>query len=103
MSRFYDAISEYPFEPVKSIDITEQIAPNLDLVNEMLNSVGLPIWKLIFYYLDNSRPLISKFLKWKYKQKIEKIEKKFFNGELNAEDFKKYKSYQLLLYRKESP
>jgi len=102
LSRFYDAISEYPFEPVKSIDITEQIAPNLDLVNEMLNSVGLPIWKLIFYYLDNNRPLISKFLKWKYKEKIEKTEKKFFNGELNAEDFKKHKSYQLLLYRKES-
>ena len=100
LSRFYDAISEYPFETVKDIDITEQTASNLDLVHEMLDSVGIPIWKLIFYYLDNSRPLISKFLKWKYRKKMEKINKKFFSGEINAESYRKYKSYRLLLYRK---
>jgi len=100
LSRFYDAISEYPFEPIKDIDITEQTTPNLDLFNAMLTSVGLPIRKLIFYYFDTNRPLISKFLKWKYKEKIEKIDKKYFSDEINAENYKKHNSYRLLLYRK---
>ncbi len=102
LSGFYDAISEYPFEPVKDIDITEQTAPNLDLFNEMLNSVGLPMRKLIFYYLDNNRPLISKFLKWRYRRKIEKIDKRYFSGEINTENYKKHNSYRLLLYRRKS-
>ncbi len=100
LNRFYDAISEYPFEPIKDIDITEQTTPNLDLFNAMLASVGLPIRKLIFHYFDTNRPLISKFLKWKYKEKIEKIDKKYFSDEINAENYKKYNSYRLLLYRK---
>ncbi len=100
LNRFYDAISEYPFEPIKDIDITEQTIPNLDLFNAMLTSVGLPIRKLIFHYFDTNRPLISKFLKWKYKEKIEKIDKKYFSDEINAENYKKHNSYRLLLYRK---
>jgi SAM-dependent methyltransferase len=102
LSKFYDAISQYPFEPVKDIDITEQTAPNLDLFNEMLNSVGLPIRKLIFYYLDSNRPLISKLLKWKYRRKIEKIDKRYFSDEINAENYKKHNSYRLLLYRRKN-
>jgi len=102
LSRFYEAISDYAFEPVKDIDITEQTMPNLDLFNELLNSVGLPIRKLIFYYLDINRPLISRFLKWKYKGKIEKIDKKYFSNEINAEKYKKHNSYRLLLYRKKN-
>ena len=100
LNRFYNAISEYPFEPIKDIDITEQTTPNLDLFNAMLTSVGLPIRKLIFHYFDTNRPLISKFLKWKYKEKIEKIDKKYFSDEINAENYKKHNSYRLLLYRK---
>ena len=100
LNRFYNAISEYPFEPIKDIDITKQTTPNLDLFNAMLTSVGLPIRKLIFHYFDTNRPLISKFLKWKYKEKIEKIDKKYFSDEINAENYKKHNSYRLLLYRK---
>jgi SAM-dependent methyltransferase len=102
LTRFYDAISQYPFEPVKDIDITEQTAPTLDLFNEMLNSVGLPIRKLVFYYFDNNRPLISKLLRWRYRGKIEKIDQRCFSGEINAENYKKHNSYRLLLYRKKS-
>ena len=84
------------------IDITEQTAPNLYLFNVMLNSVGLPIRKLIFYYLDNNRPLISKFLKWKFKRKIEKIDRRYFSDEINVEKYMKHNSYRLLLYRKKN-
>ncbi len=102
LSRFYEAISESPFEPVKDIDITEQTMPNLDLFNEMLHSVGLPIKKMIFYYIDNNRPLVSRFLKWKYKEKLEKIDRTYFSSEISADNYQKYNSYRLLLYKKES-
>ncbi len=44
--RFYDIISQYPLKLVKDIDITKETAPNLDIVNEFLTNVGLPIWNL---------------------------------------------------------
>jgi 2-polyprenyl-3-methyl-5-hydroxy-6-metoxy-1,4-benzoquinol methylase len=99
LSRFYDAISQFPFELVEDIDITEETAPNLDLFNEMLNSVGLPIRDLVFHYLDNNRPIVSKLLRWKYSGKLEKIDKRYFSGKINAENYKKHNSYRLLLYR----
>lgn len=101
LSKFYACIADYPFECIKDIDITERIAPNLDLINEMMNEVGMPVWKLLQYSLDSNYPLISKMLKWKYKKKIRTIEQRYFSGERNADNFKKYKSYRLLLFKKQ--
>lgn len=100
LKQFYEVARKYSFEPVEDIDITDRTAPNLDLANEVIKEVGRPIWEMIFYYLDNSRPLISRFLKWWKRHKIKRIEKRYLSGKRNAEMFKKYKSYRLMLYQK---
>ncbi|MFC1848739.1 class I SAM-dependent DNA methyltransferase [candidate division CSSED10-310 bacterium] len=100
LKAFNETLSDLPYTEIKNIDITSQTAPNLDLIHDMLQSVGLPIWDMLVYYLNTNRPLISRFLKWKFKKKIEKINKRYFSGERNAENFKKYKTYRLLLFRK---
>ena len=102
LTRFYDTISQYPFNPIKDIDITNETAPNLDIVNEILTNVGLPIWNLLIHTLNNNYRLLSKFLQWKYKKKIDKINRKYFSGLRNAENFSKCKSYRLLLYQRAS-
>ena len=44
--------------------------------------------------------LLSRVVQWKYRKKIEKMDRKYFSGARSAENFKVFKSYRLLLYRK---
>jgi hypothetical protein len=48
--------------------------------------------------MDNRYPLLSKFLKWKYKKKIEKMRRQYFAAQHGAAALKKFKSC-LLLYK----
>jgi protein-S-isoprenylcysteine O-methyltransferase Ste14/SAM-dependent methyltransferase len=97
---FYNIVSECPLEPVKDLDITDQTAPTLDIVNDVFKQVVEPSVNLAQRLLDNRYPFMSKFLKWFYRKKIEKINKKYFSGEKTGENFRKFKSYRLLLYKK---
>ncbi len=103
LTKFYDIISQYPLKPIKDIDITRETAPNLKIVNDLLTNVGHPIWNLIIHLLNNNYPLFSRGLQWKYGKRIEKINRKYFSGERNAENFTIFKSYRLLLYKKVNP
>jgi SAM-dependent methyltransferase len=100
LTMFYDIVSECPLEPVKDLDITEQTAPTLDILNDALKQVAEPSANLAQRLLDNRYPFMSKFLKWLYRKKLKKINKKYFSGEKTGANFMKFKSYRLLLYRK---
>ena len=91
---------DYPFHPVEDIDITNETAPNLRIINDVLTNAGLPIWNLIMYYLNDHYPVVSKVLQWKYRKKLDTINRKYFSGERNEENFKIYKSYRLFLYKR---
>ena len=99
--RFYDIISQYPLKLVKDIDITKETAPNLDIVDDLLTNVGLPIWNLLIQFFSTNYRFIFKFVQWKYNKKIEKINRKYFGGARNADNFEIFKSYRLFLYKKE--
>ncbi|HUT53891.1 MAG TPA: class I SAM-dependent methyltransferase [bacterium] len=100
LSKFYREIAKLPLQPVADVDLTAQAAPNLDLVRDMLDNVGIPIRDLIEYYARANHPLIARFIAWKYKKRIEKLNHKYFSGERNAKTFAVSKSYRFLLYRK---
>ncbi len=100
LSRFHKIISGHPFRQVEDIDITDQTAPNLALVDDLLKNVGLPTWDLALYFFNHRYPLFSKLLQWRYRKKIETIHRKYFRGARNAETFAAFKTYRLLLYKK---
>lgn len=100
LSKFYSAIENYPFEKMDDIDITEQVAPNLQITNEVMLNVLLPIWNNTLTFLKSRHRWLSRILLWRFKKRIEKINRKYLSGERNAENFKIFKSYRLLLYRK---
>lgn len=99
LKKFYDRIKEYPVEKLKDIDITDRTAPNMDIVDDFIKRVARPMWDLVFKFFDMNYPFGFKILKRLYKKKIEKTEKKFFSGRLNAEQFKIYKSYRIILFK----
>ncbi len=103
LKKFHDVLAHYPFEPVMDIDITPQTAPNLDLFDSTIKNVAAPALEASLDYLSSRYKLMAKFLRWKYKKQIERIHAKYFNGKISAEDFRKYKTYRFLLYKKTFP
>lgn len=100
LKKFYNKLEEFPLKIVENIDITNNAAPNMDVVDDFINRVARPVWDLLFKFLGMNYPFWFKLLKKIYKKKIIKTEKKFFSGKLNAEEFKKFKSYRLILLQK---
>lgn len=103
LSTFYNIVSESPLESLEDLDITEQTAPTLDLENEVLKEIIEPGVNLGQRLLDDRYPFMSKLVRCLYRKKINKITEKYFGGEKTGENFKKFKSYRLMLYKKANP
>jgi SAM-dependent methyltransferase len=100
LSKLFKLIEAHPFTLVEDIDITEQTAPNIDLLNDALEKVGKPVADSISDFLADRYPTVFKLLSWKYQDEMEKINKKYSGGSRTGEQFRQFKSYRLLLYKK---
>ncbi|MFN3840640.1 MAG: class I SAM-dependent methyltransferase [Cyclobacteriaceae bacterium] len=98
--QFYDLLKQQPFDVVEDMDITEAIAPTMTLINNLTMDVVYPAVLMLGELIKCRSPWMYKFLLWKYKKKIEKNRLKHFTGQRNPENFKKYKSYRLVVLRK---
>ncbi|HVD97320.1 MAG TPA: class I SAM-dependent methyltransferase [Cytophagaceae bacterium] len=96
---YLEVIKKYPITELKSQDITKETAPTIDLVNKLSSEVIHPIYNLLFMLLEDRYEWIAKFIRWKYKKKLEKMERKHFQGQRNGENFMKYKKYMFYLYK----
>jgi hypothetical protein len=99
LSRFYKHIASQSFEPVEDIDITDHTTPNLDLMDDAMKNVVRPIIDSSLNFLAGRYPLMSKAIRWLYRKRINKVYQRYFNGNRASEDFVKFKSYRLFLYR----
>ena len=102
LSKFYELIEKFPFKLIKNVDITEETAPNMDLFGDALENVVQPVVDAGVRFFESRYPIALKFLSWKYRKKIGKVHKKYLEGGRSGEDFKKCKSYQLFLYKKDA-
>jgi hypothetical protein len=100
LSKFSDHIARFRFRLIENIDITEETAPNMDLYGDALMNVVRPVTDVAVRFFKSRYPIVTKFLKWKYRKKFEKAQKKYLEGGRSGEDFKLYKSYQLFVYKK---
>lgn len=96
LQRFYNMLETYPLQIVEDIDITPYTAPTLDLYNHFLVNIGAPVWSLIQNFVDANYPLIAKILRWKFRKKLEKMDRKYFQGNKNGQNFSSCKSYRLI-------
>ena len=100
LKRYYETVAKFPLIVITDIDITKETAPSLDIVADFLTNAMHPIYDLILYVLDNNYPRMARFLKWKFKKKLEKANYKYFQQKTNGESFSYFKSYHCLLYKK---
>lgn len=99
--RFEDALAKSSFKVLYQQDITEETAPNLQLVNEVLQQVALPSRELVLRAFEANHPFWNKivlfFAKLFCGKRLKKLDYKYFSGERNAENFKKFKRYMLFV------
>lgn len=99
VKKFDLALQRSGLELVEDIDITRETAPNLDIVDQMGRELFYPTFKLIGYAFERNHPWLSRLFRWKYRRKIDKIQRKYLSGERNGENFARHKVYRLLLLR----
>ncbi|WMJ73466.1 class I SAM-dependent methyltransferase [Cytophagaceae bacterium ABcell3] len=97
---FTGKVKTHPVHLVKEQDITAETAPTIDIVNDLSKEVLHPAYNLIFMLAEDRFPWVAKFVKWKYKKKLGKMQNKHFTGQRSGENFKKYKKYMFYLYKK---
>ena len=100
LEKFYNVFNQSTFTLKEEQDITSKIAPTFTVLDDAYKNCLKPAYELIRSRLISTHPWIMKFLQWKFRTKIERIEKKHFGGQRTAESFAKYKSYRLFLYHK---
>ena len=96
---FQNALKDYPFDEIINTDITKETARTMDLLNDMLNDVALPISSLSGRYLDSNFPKSMKIFRWIFRRHLTKIDEIYFSGNLTSEMFNRMKTYRLLLYK----
>ena len=50
-------------------------------------------------YMLSNYPKITQILMWKFKARLDKINRRYLSGDVNGESFKKFKTYRFLLYQ----
>jgi SAM-dependent methyltransferase len=99
LDAFYEQMRATPFQPVKDMDITRFVSPNLDLVNELLLGRVQPAALTVDSYLRGRYPVTRWLISRLMRRKIAKLQYKYLSGHRCREVFERYKTYRLLTYR----
>ncbi len=98
--RHYQALmAASRFEMVKDTDLTARIAPTFDLISLAYQQAIMPAYALILARLEAANPWVMKFVRWKWRRKIQRLEEKHFTGRRTGAHFCRYKNYRRTLYR----
>ncbi|MCK4886465.1 MAG: class I SAM-dependent methyltransferase [Planctomycetes bacterium] len=100
ISKFEGFLSQFPFELLEEVDITNHTSPNIDLISDMTEKVIQPVMVLGEKFLNSRAPFTSKCVRWIFRRKIARMEKKYSSNTKTGENFKKCKIYKLMLFRK---
>ena len=99
IDEFYQLMSRYPVDLINDIDITEETAPSLDIMNDLLTNTIHPIFNLFSYAMKENYPKFSSLVAWMFKKRLAKIDYKYFQQRTNGQSFSHFKTYHLFLYK----
>jgi SAM-dependent methyltransferase len=97
LGQFYGLLRDSPFRKLLDEDLTPRISPNIDLLDEWLMQRLAPAAASVDRYLHDQYPRSRKVLKWLARRKLAKLKYKYLSGHRNADMFRKYKTYRLLV------
>ncbi len=98
--RFQDLMRQQPFELDLDDDLTQKIAPTMDLVNRLFMRVLRPAYLEAKETFAIRRPKLSKMVNWRLRNKIDKLEDRHFSGKRTGAAFAEFKTYRIQRYRR---
>ena len=98
LDKFYDFVQDYPLKLITDLDVTRETAPSLDIINELLTNLELPMVGALGDYLTVRHPMISRAISWIFKSRIDGLIER--HRATNRESFTRFKSYHLFLYQR---
>jgi SAM-dependent methyltransferase len=101
LNEFYELV-EGSFKIIRDEDITENVSPNLELLNDILMNRINPVIQYIDIFLSGRYRLIYRFLKFCFRKRLKKLRFKYFSGYRSKETFEKYKTYHLIILENKS-
>ena len=99
LHEFYASMKRTPFVLVKDEDITRRVSPNMELVNDLLMKRIKPATLAVGRYVEGRYPLLWRLALRLLRNKLDKVNHKYFSGQRSREMFELYKTYRLVLYR----
>lgn len=97
LKEFWDVTRRYPFQVLKDIDITDQVAPTFTVIDRAFHEVVQPIWNEAREAFFKTHPFIAKWAAWWFRNRIDRFESKYFARARNAESFREFKTYRLIV------
>ncbi len=84
------------FKCLQDVDITRNIAPTFDLVQDLGTNLLKPLWENAQRVGMANHPFLTKALLWSFRKKLLKLNR-HFNPARNAKAFAEYKTYRIQL------
>tara|TARA_B100000686_G_scaffold351772_1_gene451475 strand:- start:845 stop:1693 length:849 start_codon:yes stop_codon:yes gene_type:complete len=99
INSFYQIVKDNNYSVDVDIDVTENVSPNLKLVNEVLVERLLPFSDTFDKFMMARSKRVYRLIKWLLRKRIAKMSFKYSNKR-NEENFIKYKTYRLIVLSK---
>ncbi|MCU0869104.1 MAG: methyltransferase domain-containing protein [Burkholderiales bacterium] len=98
-TEFRARMARSPFVLVDEADLTPLVAPNMDLVDDLLMRRALPAIGTVHTYLSHRHPWVTRIVLWLLRRKVDKLRFKYFSGHRCRAVFERYKTYRLMRWR----
>ncbi|MEE8365911.1 MAG: class I SAM-dependent methyltransferase [Gammaproteobacteria bacterium] len=99
IGQFYETVKRNGYTIHTDLDVTENLSPNLTLVNDILVNRVIPFSNTLDAFLSTRFKLLYKLLKYMFRRKLEKIKYKYSQSR-NEENFRKFKTYRLFVLKR---
>jgi SAM-dependent methyltransferase len=98
IEKYIQAAEANGFELLKKVDITEFVAPTMDIYQEIILEKIFPVAEALFEFLRRRNPFVYRMLEQVLAPQVRKIKNKYSNQD--AATFRKYKGYFVILFKK---
>lgn len=97
---FEEALARGPWTNKSEVDITRETGRTLDLVQDVMTEVAVPICGLLDDTFSERRPLLAKLFHWKFRKRIEKVRSRYLGGRMTSASFEAAKTYRIMVFQR---
>ena len=98
LDSYLSTVQDAGFDVRQNIDVTENVMPTLDALNQFYDRFVSPTIEYAVGSLEKHAPKLMNMLKWSYGRKLnEKMNQLDY---LKSDEFRKYRKYMILLFQK---